>query len=162
MKRNLAIFALLIGAFLFFSCEKTPQNEWSRFFGYTKADVVGHYEANPNDEYYPEIPTEGVTVYRNVSIDIIDLGADQNLVRFHIVIPEVINKIFSGVIRTTENESELAFHNGDTEDVLITVYKNNKGQVRLEGRERRCRYDAHNELIDCTIHGFDVLKAEDR
>ena len=155
MKKTI-LATLLITLVGLISCSKTKENEWSRFYGYTKADLIGHYEANPDDDAYPELPTEGVQVYRNVTIDIIDDGENSNLVRLHIVIPNIINKNFSGAILSNESESDLAFHNNN-EDILMTVYKNKQNVVRLNGRERRCTYNSNNELIDCVVHNFDVV-----
>lgn len=162
MKKIIAIVALLIGVMSFSSCEKSQDNEWERFYGYTKADIIGQYEANPDDECYPDLPTDGIEIYRDVTIEITEIGENQNLVRFHIVIPDVINKYYTGVANPSENDSELAFNNSAYhEDVLMTVYKNKKNQVRLQGRERRCTYNSEGEVVDCNVHGFDVIKAEE-
>ena len=158
MKRIIVITIMLIAAIGLNSCNKTEVNEWTRFYGYTKNDIVGHYTPNPDESAYPELPTNGVQVYRNATIDITDLGPEQNLVQLHIVIPDVINKTFSGVLYSNENESDLAFHNFNNEDILMTVYKNKQNQVRLHGRERRCGSDISGDLIDCALHGFDVVK----
>lgn len=158
MKKLPIFIALLLSTWFFCSCGKNEDNTWQRFFSYSKEDIVGHYESNPDTTVYGELPTEGVTIYPNTTIDIISL--DGNLVRLHIVIPNTINKYFTGSTAIENSDSELSFHNND-EDVLMTVYKNEQGQVRLHGRERRCRYDAHDEIIDCVLHGFDVIKTSD-
>jgi len=160
MKKIIAIVTLLIGVLSLSSCEKSPEDEWERFYGYTKADIIGHYEAIVGEEYYPDLPTEGVTVYPTASIDIIEQGENQNLVRLHIVIPDVINKYFSGAINSADYESEMAFSNS-SEDILMTVYKNKDNQVRLQGRERRCIHNSDGELLNCILHGFDVVKTEE-
>jgi hypothetical protein len=141
---------------LFASCEKTPVNEWSRFYGYTQADIVGHYEANPDESLYENLPTEGVEVYDNTTIDIVALS--ENSISLRIVIPGVINKSFSGSINATELESDLIFQNFN-EDIMMTVYKNSKGQVRFHGRVKHYYYNADHELINSNNYGFDVIKA---
>ena len=155
MKTIKLFISIILGALCISSCEKTDENTWQRFYGYEKEDVIGHYEANSDTACYSEQPTEGVVVYPNTIIDITSM--DGNLVRFLIVIPNTIDKYFTGLAVVNENDSDLSFHN-NSEDVLMTVYKNQQNQVRLHGRERRCRYNAEGELIDCVLHGFDVIK----
>lgn len=153
MKRLLYLAALLI---LCVSCGKDPNEEWSRFFGFTKTDIVGHYEANPDPCVYPELPTEGVVVYDNATVEVIDLS--DNLVSFRLVIPETLNKVFTGSVPTDGSSSDLGFHNNH-EDVLLTVYKNGKGQVRFHGRYRYY-YSDKGGPEDADIYGFDVIKTE--
>ncbi len=155
MKKTLL---LLIGIVLILaSCEKPPVNEWERFYGFTQADIVGHYEANPDESLYEELPTEGVVVYNNASMDITALS--ETLISLHIVIPEHINRTYSGTIdMTDENRTELIFH-GFNEDIMMTVYKNSKGQVRFHGRVKHYYYDAEGTLVNSNIYGFDVIKA---
>lgn len=155
MKKNLIVALLSIIALVFVSCEKTPVNEWSRFYGYTQADIVGHYEANPDESLYQDLPTEGVEVYNNATIDI--AAASGKSISLHIVIPEVINKRFSGPVNTTEQESDLTLNNFN-EDILMTVYKNAKGQVRFHGRVKHYYYNADHELVNSINYGFDVIK----
>lgn len=157
MKKTLSIITLLIAAFLFTTCQKTQEDEWERFYGYTKADIVGHYEANPDSTSYSELPTEGVMVYPNATIDINELS--DNLISLRIIIPDVINKYFTGEASMNENDSELSLHNYH-EDILMTVYKNKQNQVRLQGRERRCIFNNEGEITDCILHGFDVIKTD--
>ena len=51
-------------AFLCASCGKN-KNIWERFYGYTKAEILGNYEANPDSELYEELPTEGVSFLKD-------------------------------------------------------------------------------------------------
>ena len=155
MKKHLIIIALLVNALCFSACQKTEEETWKRFYGYTQADIVGHYEANPDSTYYSGLPTEGVVVYPNATIDITSI--DSNLVQLRIIIPDVINKTFTGAAVMNENDSDLAFHNNN-EDILMTVYKNVKNQVRLHGRESRVIYNADGEITDRIPHYFDVIK----
>lgn len=156
MKKTLTFAALLLGILFFCSCEKTEVNSWERFYGFTQADVIGHYDANPDSSYYEPLPTEGVIVYPNATIDITPI--DDNLVRLVLNIPDVIYKIFTGAAVYNENDSDMTFHDYNY-DILMTVYKNPQNQIRLHGRERYCRYNDEGELINCTFHGFDVIKA---
>ncbi|MBR4147079.1 MAG: hypothetical protein IKU00_04210 [Bacteroidales bacterium] len=152
-KASLFLIALCL---LCLSCEKTPVNEWDRFYGFTKDDIVGHYEANPDESLYQELPTQGVTVYSNATIDITSLSG--NSISIRIVIPSVINKVFSGAVNNEENSSDLVLRNFN-EDIMMTVYKNSKGQIRMHGRVKRYRYDSDGILIDSNYYGFDVIKS---
>ena len=140
------------------SCGKTPTNEWSRFYAYTMDDVVGHYEANPDESLYEELPTQGVAVYDNVVIDIVSLS--ETLVSLHIVIPDKINKTYSGTLDTTdEHRTDIILH-GFNEDFMATVYTNSQNQVRLHGRVKQYYYDANGVLVNSNNYGFDVIKSE--
>ena len=121
MKKTI-LFLIALGL-LCASCEKTPVNEWNRFYGFTKDDIAGHYEANPDESLYEELPTEGVTVYNTATIDITSL--QDNMVSIRIVIPHVINKVFSGVVNGDDSTSDLIL-NGFCENIMATVYKNSK------------------------------------
>ena len=151
---------------LFASCGKDPKAEWSRFYGYTQADIVGHYEANPDESLYQDLPTEGVAVYNNAVIDI--TAVDNASISLHIVIPGKINKTFSGPLDMSDgNRSNIALleviSSSIKEDILITVYKNDKNQVRFHGRVKRYHYNTEpgheNELLNSENWGFDVIKS---
>ena len=150
-----AFLILIAIGLLCTSCEKTPVSEWSRYYGYTKDNIVGHYDANPDESLYEALPTEGVTVYDNATVDITALSDD--LISLRIVIPDVINKVFSGAINAEESSSDLVLHNYN-EDVMATIYKNSKGQVRLHGRVKHYYYNANNVLVNSNNYGFDVIK----
>lgn len=162
MKKTSLLFIAL--CLLFASCGKDPQPEWGRFYGFTQADVVGHFEANPNESLYQELPTEGVAVYDNATMDIEAVGT--TALSLHIVIPGIINKTFSGPIdMTDENRSDITMTNVinplNKEDIMMTVYKNDKGQVRFHGRVKRYYYE-NNDGVTILKHsdnwGFDVIK----
>ena len=153
MKRITILLALCVIAFT--SCKKDPV--WNRFFGYTKDDIVGHYEANPDESLYEDLPTEGVKVYSNAVLDITSLSND--LISIRIVIPGVINKVFSGPVYSAADNSDIVLLNGN-EDIEMTVYKNEDGQIRLHGREKHYHYDANNVLVSSENYGFDVIKQE--
>ena len=157
MKQTASILIAIL--FLFASCGKDSKNEWSRFYGFTQADIVGHYESNPDESLYEELPTAGITVYDNVTIDIGAVGS--TAVSLHIVIPGKINKTFSGTINTNDDHhSDLVLNNGNNEDVMMTVYKNEDGRVRFHGRVKHYYYNADNELVNSINWGFDVVKED--
>lgn len=160
-KRLLGIITLAL-SLLCVSCEKTPTATWTRFYGFTKADVIGSYEANTDPSVYAELPTEGVVVYNNASIQINELSDD--MVSLHINIPDKLNKNFTGTVPNNDYNSELGMNNYH-EDILFTVYKNDKNQVRLHGRYRYCYYE-HIEgvdvLADTDNYGFDVIKTNNQ
>ncbi len=163
-KISLLLIALSL---LFASCGKDPEKEWGRFYGFTQADVVGHYEANPDESLYEALPTEGVTVYNNASMDVSAVGS--TAVSIHIVIPGKVNKTFSGPLdMSDENRSDIALLNVinslNKEDLLMTVYKNEQGQVRFHGRVKRYYYEINTDgsivLKRSENWGFDVIKQE--
>ena len=165
--RKATLLIIAIGV-LCVSCGKTEENEWSRFYGFTQADVIGHYEANPDESLYQELPTAGMVVYDNTTIDISPVGSSASI-SVHIVIPGKINKSFSGPLNmSNENRSDIAITNiintYNKEDIMMTVYKNDKGQVRFHGRVKRYYYNTkpghENELIKSDNWGFDVIKAD--
>lgn len=166
-KTSLLLIALCV---LFASCGKDPQDEWNRFYGFTQADVIGHYEANPDESLYVALPTEGVAVYNNATIDIGAVGA--TAISAHIIIPGKINKSFSGPLNMLyEGRSDIILTNiiNDTnkEDIMMTVYKNEKGQVRFHGRVKRYYYRLVTETNELYLYksdnwGFDVIKEEVR
>jgi hypothetical protein len=167
MKKNIIAATLLTVLALFFaSCEKQPVNEWNRFYGYTQDDIVGHFEANPDESLYQDLPTEGVAVYKDATIDISAVGSTS--ISLHIVIPGKVNKTFSGPIdMTDENRSDIALlniiNNTNKEDIRLTVYKNDNGQVRFHGVVKRYYYsinaDTGNLILDRSDNwGFDVIK----
>lgn len=158
MKRINSILAIALCLIFFASCEKDPAKEWDRFYGFAKEDVIGHYEPNPDESLYEELPTEGVKVYSDAVIDVVDLS--DNLVSIRIRIPSVpLNKVFSGVIYSEASNSDIVLNSGN-DDIRMTVYKNDKGQVRFHGRQKRYYYDADHVLVDSDNYGFDVIKEE--
>ena len=90
-------------------------------------------------------------------------------VSVHIIIPGKVNKTFSGPLdMSDENRSDIALLNVinslNKEDLLMTVYKNEKGQVRFHGRVKRYYYEINSAgtvvLKRSDNWGFDVLKQE--
>lgn len=143
-----ASLLLIVIALLFGSCKKTQENEWSRFFNFTQADILGHYEANPDESLYQELPTSGIAVYANATMDVTAPSA--TTITIHIVIPGHINKTFSGLLSTN---SDIMLHNDEaTEDISMTVYTNSKNQVRFHGRVK--------PTYGTEVWGFDVIKQE--
>ncbi len=162
MKRTALL--LMAISLLFASCNKEPENEWSRFYGFTQADVVGHYEANPDESLYEPLPTEGIAVYDNASMDVVAVGS--SAASIHIVIPGKVNKSFSGSITLASSDIVMTnvINSFNKEDIMMTVYKNDKGQVRFHGRVKRYYYENDTNgtiyLKRSDNWGFDVIKQE--
>ncbi|MBQ3710598.1 MAG: hypothetical protein II887_07835 [Bacteroidales bacterium] len=146
------------------SCVKDPQNDWNRFYDFTQADVVGHFEANPDESLYEELPTEGVAVYDNATMDVTAVG--NNSISLHIIIPGRVNKTFSGSLTASSDITLTNIINDlNKEDIMMTVYKNGKGQVRFHGRVKRYYYRIDSETQNKYLYrsenwGFDVIKQE--
>ena len=155
MKKIVILLATALLVFVFASCKKDSTNDWQRFWGYTKADLNGHYDANPDESLYEELPTEGVIVYPNASIDVIDLSDD--LVSVRLNIPETLNIVFSGTVYSASDNSDFVLKNGN-DDIRMTVYKNSKGEIRFHGVQKRYHYNADLQLESSENYGFDVIK----
>jgi len=161
-KATLIITAI---TFLLASCGK-PEEEWSRFYGFTQEDIVGHYEANPDESLYEELPTSGITVYDNVTMEVGAVGDHSLSIR--IVIPGVGTKTFSGAIdMSDDNRSDIILTNvintTNKEDIMMTVYKNAEGRARFHGRVKRYYYRFNTETHELSLYrsdnwGFDVIK----
>lgn len=163
MKRTF-LYLIVIGL-LCYSCGKDNENKWGRFYGFTQADVVGLYEANPDESLYEPLPTEGIAVYNNASMDVNAVG--NHSISIHVIIPGKVNKTFSGALdMTDENRSDILLTNvinsTNKEDIMMTVYKNAEGQVRFHGRVKRYYYEYNSEgslvLKRSDNWGFDVIK----
>ena len=141
---------LIAISLLFASCGKDPEPEWGRFYGFTQTDVVGHYEANPDESLYESLPTEGVVVYNNATLDVSAVGA--TAVSIHIVIPGKVNKTFSGPLdMSDENRSDIALLN-----VINTTNKEDllSHQGRVNDRERQLQVRGHD--LRCQVRAEDL------
>lgn len=158
MKRITLFLLTILGiASLCVSCEKTKA-KWERFYGYTKADIIGSYEANPDSTLYEELPTEGVTVYPDAELTITEY--DENVVSIRIRIPNLFFRNFRGAVALNEDDSEISIGDTDNSDILMTVYRNAQNQVRLHGRVRTPSHWDQYGPDDYNIYGFDVIKTE--
>jgi len=157
MKKTSILFSAILGfLFLFTACEQQEEEEWTRFYDYTKADIIGHYEANPDESFYPEYPTEGVVFYKNAVVDIQDLSGD--MISLRVYIPDVTTKVYTGVVDNQESTAEIILTNHSAgNDILLTVYKNKDQQIRLHGRDRHCVQDSEG-VLDCDFNGIEVIK----
>lgn len=163
--KKISLFLIAL-SLLFASCGKDPEKEWGRFYGFNQADVVGHYEANPDESLYEALPTEGVAVYDNATLDVSAVGT--TAISIHIVIPGKVNKTFSGPLDLSdETRTDIALlnviNNTTKEDILLTVYKNKEGQVRFHGRVKQYHYRYDTDTGQYYLHhsenwGFDVIK----
>ena len=158
MKRTTRLLTLLLGLLMLQACHKTPTSEWNQFFGYTKADVLGHYEANPDNSVYEELPTEGVVVYRTTVIDITEYG--EGFVSIHITIPDYLNQTFRGQVALNQDDSNISMGETNGADLLLTVYHDAQQRIRLHGRVRRPKHFTEGVPDDYYIYGFDVIKSE--
>lgn len=158
MKKIYLLISLVGLLFLSVSCEHPEDNPWSRFYDFSSSDVIGTYSANPDESVYEESPTPGVVVYDNASVTITELG--DGLVMVRVIIPDQINKVFTGAIEQNSSNGVLLLNQGSYEEFSATVYKGNQGQIRLQGHESRTYYNAEGEISDKKIYGFDVIKTE--
>lgn len=159
MKRISLFLSIILGIVLVCASCGEPKDTWERFYGYTQADIIGRYEANPDNSLYEELPTEGVTVYPNAELTITAYG--DALVNIQIRIPEVWYRNFRGAVALNEDDSEISIGDTDRSDLLATVYKNAQDQIRIHGRARVPKHwNQEGHPDDYYIYGFDVLKIE--
>lgn len=159
-KTTLSLSILLSLLVLFISCEKQKEKTWTSFYDFTVADIAGSYVPNPDESVYEESPTDGMTVYDNASLTITELS--DNNISVRIIIPDEINKVFTGNIEPNNNLAIIKLTQGLYESFTANVYKDSQNQIRLSGYESRSIYGANSELVDKKVYGFDVIKIEDR
>lgn len=150
IKKQPILLLFLCITMLFTSCEK-DKIHWEKYFGYTREDVVGHYESIDDESYYGDLPTELVDLYNNVTLDI--QAGDGNTARVHIVIPDKLNRWFSGVVPQNDDDFIIDMSGFDNYDFLATVYKSQDGTIRLHGRVNK--YTSYQANV---CYGFDVIK----
>lgn len=151
-KTHLLLIALCL---LLTACKKDNVSEWSRFYGFTADDIKGHYNANPNESLYEDQSSSIIVFYRNTSIDI---SASGSTVTMRIVIPNILNRGFTGSIDLNDNyRSDLILYNSNyNEDVMLSVYKDKDRTARLHGRVKHHYSDNQPDKN----WGFDVIKAD--
>lgn len=159
MKKTTIFLLSFLGIIIGCTSCGPEKEEWERFYGYTKADVIGHYEANPDTSLYEDLPTVGVQVYSDATIDITEYNED--MVNICIRIPNVLYRNFRGYVALNEDDSDISLGNSsDESDIMMTVYKNRRNQVRLHGRAREHHLYHDPISYDWIIYGFDVIKQE--
>lgn len=150
MKKIKYLSVLLVLGFLFVSCEKQQEKEWKKFYGYTNSEIVGSYSNSYVDDAFDGL-TEGL--YCHICDDArINITADSdNTMRFAINSAKAaLNVSLAGPTVLNENEYMSNFEDGAYE-LLVRVYTNAKGQVRLHGYVRK----NHPSLVN---YYFDVIK----
>lgn len=160
MRKIRILLSAILGLLLFATAckQEGEEQEWVRFTGYTKADIIGRYEANPDESCYPDYPVDGMVFYTNTTITIEDLSG--NMISLRVVIPNVTTKVYTGVAGNEENGTEIILTNHSAgNDILLTVYKNKDGKIRLHGRDRHCVKDSEG-VLNCDFNGIEVIKKE--
>ncbi|MBO6026614.1 MAG: hypothetical protein J6P73_05135 [Bacteroidales bacterium] len=147
---------LIVISLLCASCVKDPVDEWKRFWGFTSSDIAGHYDANPDESLYEELPTEGIVVYSNASMDVTALSGSS--VSIQVRIPDVITKTFSGPVYSAESNSDIVIDNNGF-DLRMTVYKNDEGNVKFHGRVQQYYINSDGERVNLHTYGFDVIRS---
>lgn len=157
MRKTALHLSLALGLLILFSsCEKPKEKTWISFYDFTVADIVGTYSANTDESVYEDSPTPGTTVYQNATVTITELSESNISVR--VVIPDQINKAFTGSIETNNSLAIIKLTQGLYETFTANVYKDSQNRIRLNGNESRSIYDANGELVDKKVYGFDVVK----
>lgn len=144
MKKNLVLFATLLGLVLV-SC-KQEKKEWSRFIGFTPADIVGEYTfSNAADAFSNLIESDeghlcpealvNVTSPTSQTVSITVKCPDHNL-----------QKTFSGKPSLTPNAFQISMHGAWSSGLrryglTAEVMKNAQNFIRLRGNVSEDHYE---------------------
>ena len=114
----------------FASCGKHEDtNQWKTYFGFTANDLAGKYTPNPDD--WDAILIEEVAdakAVRNASADITQTNENTVIVDLY-GMPNKLDRHFVCTIQ----KNDFMFNSGN---LKVQVYKNNNGDIRLNGNVR--------------------------
>ena len=159
MRKNALRLSIVLSLLVLFNaCEKPVEKTWTSFYDFTVADIEGTYTANPDESVYEDSPTSGTNLYDNASLTITALS--DNNISVRIIIPDLINRVFTGSIEQNNSLALIKLTQGLYESFTANVYKDSQNRIRLNGNESHSIYNANGELTDKKIYGFDVIKAE--
>ena len=99
---------------LFNACTKPEEKTWTSFYDFTVADIAGTYTANPDESVYEESPTPGTNLYDNASLTITQLS--DNNISVRVIIPDQINKVFTGSIEQNNGLAIIKLSQGSEPD----------------------------------------------
>ena len=176
--KNCKLLALLCLMGIFFtSCKEESKSEWSNFYGYTNADVVGTYSFSNVSTAFDGIEGIGrhVCVDAEVSIQISD--QNPNMLKFTIECPkEEHERTIEDYATPNEDDFMLRMstgyiHSGSNKVKVYVVnahvMKNEKNELRLAGFSAVNTYKEITnpesgtlsyEQIDGEYYYFDVIK----
>lgn len=145
MKNIKYLLALFMLSLLFVSCEKQPQNEWTKYYGYTNQEIAGTYAfSNISDAFDGLTESAYCHVCEDAKIDITAGSGD--IIEFKVNCPsDGLNRTFEGRPCFTDDDFLINMKSPSTSshpayELTVYVYKNDQGDIRLHGFARHVTY----------------------
>lgn len=170
MKNIKYLSVLLMLSFFFVSCEKQPQeSEWEKYYGYTNEEIVGSYSfSNVSDAFESLTEGEYCHICEDAKVNI--TATSGSTIEFNVNCPsDEFNRTFEGRPCVTDDDflinmttSSLSQH--QDYKLMVYVFKNEKGDIRLHGYARIIKYEFNHETEEYDIpksninYWFDVIK----
>jgi hypothetical protein len=166
------LLVLFILSLLFVSCEKQPQKEWTKLYGYTAEEIAGTYAfSNISDAFESLTENAYCHVCEDAKIDI--TAGSANTIEFHVNCPsDEFNRTFEGRPRATDDDYLInltypAISSHPSYELTAYVYKNHQGDIRIHGFARHVIYETvynpsteQNDYVPKSNinYWFDVIK----
>ena len=169
MKNIKYLSVLLVLGFLFVSCEKQQEKEWNRHYGYTNEEIIGSYSYSNVAEAFDGL-TESAYCHICEDARINVTARSESIIEFTVNCPsDEFNRTFEGRPSSTDNDFliQMTAPSGSPHSdykLLVYVYKNEKGDIRLHGYARLVKYEYNPETEEYDIpkvetnYWFDVIK----
>ena len=167
--KKLLIIMVMVGLMASLSSCRDDKDAWTKFYGYSRSDIVGTYSASTNDDYYFDdfenypgyVPGQSYCI-KNAEIKV-DEYLEQSIA-VTVTFPEVMNMQFTGVAQLAEGTgSVIDLHKTQNNTLFYQfnaeVYRNVEGDLRLHGFVRKQELtDIENDYYDTWNWYFDVEK----
>ena len=130
-------------------CNKTKLHQWHTYFGFTAEDLKGGYMPNP-DDWESNIPEEIEEAYpiKNASASITKTS-DNTVVVNLLGMPKKVENTFTCNIKP----NDFMFNSGN---LSVQVYKNDNGEIRLNGNVRYKIGQMYDEALGNPANGYIV------
>ena len=172
MKNIKQLYVLLILSFFFVSCEKQSQeSEWNKYYGYTNEEIVGSYSfSNITDACEGLTESSYCHICEDAKVNI--TATSGSTIEFKVNCPsDEFNRTFEGRPCFTDNSCLInmavpSMNSHPDYELTVYVYKNDKGDIRLDGFARHVTYEIHNDSDGTPVYTikskvnyyFDVIK----
>jgi hypothetical protein len=170
MKNIKFLSVLLVLGLLFVSCEKQSQEkEWNKYYGYPNEEIVGTYAfSNIKDAFDGLTENAYCHICEDARINI--TASSGSTIEFNVNCPSnEFNRTFEGRPCLTDDDCliQMIAPSGSPHSdykLMVYVYKNDKGDIRLHGYARLVKYEYNPETEEYDIpklgtnYWFDVIK----
>ena len=160
MKNTKFLLALLMLGFLFVSCEKQQQEEWTHYYGYNIEEIAGTYTFSHVDDAFDGL-TESVYCHICEDAKISVTAGSGGTIEFKLNCPsDDFNRTFEGLPRLTDNDFLISMTAPSWSPIYkltVYVYKNNEGQIRFHGFARHVHNAGTVQEYPVNYY-FDVIK----